>query len=343
MLDVQLFGPSPGALHLVNVALHALNALLVFLVVDRLTGARGRSAFAAALFALHPLRVESVAWIAERKDLLSAAFGLLAVEAWRRYALRPGAARYAAVAACFALSLLAKPMLVTLPFLLLLLDAWPLRRVPPWSLDAPGVAPPVGWGRALVEKIPLLALSLASSVVTVIAQDRGGALRGLDLGLGLRAANAVVSYVRYVEKSLWPSGLAIFYPYPEGGTPAWAVAGAALLLAASVALAIYLARRVPAIAVGWLWFLGSLVPVIGLVQVGAQAMADRYTYVPAIGLAVATASCPSDSRARSALQRFERPRSGTTIFILLMSPWSRRSPRRPKDGSPRAAPARRPW
>ncbi len=287
MLDVQLFGPSPGALHLVNVALHALNAVLVFGVLDRLTGARGRSAFATALFALHPLRVESVAWIAERKDLLSAAFGLLAIEAWRRYALRPGAARYAAVAVCFALSLLAKPMLVTLPFLLLLLDVWPLRRVPPWSVDEPAAAPPVGWRRALAEKLPLLALSAASSAVTVIAQDRGGALRGLDLGLGARAANAVVSYVRYVEKSLWPAGLAIFYPYPEGGTPAWAVAGAAVLLAASVAAAAYFARRAPAVAVGWFWFLGSLVPVIGLVQVGSQAMADRYTYVPAVGLAIA--------------------------------------------------------
>jgi tetratricopeptide (TPR) repeat protein len=286
MLDVQIFGPSPGALHLVNVGLHALNAVLVFLVLDRTTGARGRSAFAAALFALHPLRVESVAWIAERKDLLSTAFGLLAIAAWRRYALRPGAGRYALVIACFALSLMAKPMLVTLPFVLLLLDAWPLQRVAPWSSDAAGAgaAPPVSWGRALSEKLPLLALSAASSVATVIAQ--GDAVRGLDLGIGARIANALVSHVRYVGKSLWPTGLAILYPHPEGGTPAWQAAGAALLLVASLAAALYAARRAPELAVGWLWFLGTLVPVIGLVQVGAQAMADRYTYVPCIGLAI---------------------------------------------------------
>jgi Flp pilus assembly protein TadD len=287
MLDVQIFGPSPGALHLVNVVLHVVNALLVFFILDRMTGARGRSAFAAALFALHPLRVESVAWIAERKDLLSTAFGLLAIAAWRRYALRPGAGRYALVIACFAMSLMAKPMLVTLPFVLLLLDAWPLQRLPPWSSDAAGdgAAPPVGWGRALTEKLPLLMLSAASSVATVIAQ--GDAVRGLDLGLGARIANAFVSYVRYAGKSLWPTGLAILYPHPEGGTPAWQVVVAALLLAASLAAALYVARRAPEVTVGWLWFLGTLVPVIGLVQVGAQAMADRYTYVPSIGLAIA--------------------------------------------------------
>ncbi len=273
MLDVQVFGVAPGAHHLVNVALHAVNAALLLLVLWRMTGAPWRSALVAALFALHPLHVESVAWISERKDVLGTLFGLLALGAYAGYVAGRSAARYALVVVLFALSLMAKPMWVTFPFLLLLLDAWPLRR-----LDR----------AAVVEKLPLLALSLASSVVTVLAQEAGGAIAGLHVGFGTRLANAAVSYAAYLGKTFWPARLAVFYPLPPA-IPGWHVAGAVVLLAGVTALAVATFRRAPWFAVGWLWFLGTLVPVIGLVQVGGQAMADRYTYLPLVGIFVALA------------------------------------------------------
>ena len=223
----------------------------------------------AALFAAHPLHVESVAWVAERKDVLSSFFGLGALWAYAAYAERPSARTYAGVGLLFALSLLAKPMWVTLPFLLLLLDGWPLRR-----------------GLRIAEKLPLLALSAASSAITIVAQHEGGAMSGSELGLLPRIANALVAYVRYLEKTAWPWPLAVHYPYPDA-IPAWQVAGAALLLAALTAAAVALRRERPWLLVGWLWFLGALVPVIGLVQVGAQSMADRYAYLPHIGLFLA--------------------------------------------------------
>ena len=271
MLDVELFGVNAGAHHLVNAALHAVNAGLLLVALWRLTGAPRRSALVAALFAVHPLHVESVAWISERKDVLGTLFGVLALWAYQAYAVRRGAGRYGLVLALFALSLMAKPMWVTLPFLLLLLDAWPLRRL----------------GRAAVlEKVPLLALSAASSVVTVVAQEAGGAISGMHVGIGTRLANAIVSYARYLGKTFWPADLAVFYPLPPA-IPAWEVAGSALLLAGITALAAWTWRRAPWFGVGWLWFLGTLVPVIGLVQVGGQAMADRYTYLPLIGIFIA--------------------------------------------------------
>jgi len=284
MVDVQLFGLAPGAHHLVNAALHALNGAVLFLVLDRMTGARWRSAVVAALFAVHPLHVESVAWIAERKDLLSTLFGFLALGAYARYVERPGARRYAFVLLCFALSLLAKPMWVTFPFVLLLLDAWPLRRVGWFAADAQTPSTPVPIAHLLLEKVPLLGLSVASSVVTVVAQHRGGALVGLDVGLAARISNAVVSYARYLGSTLWPVDLAVFYPHRA--LPLWQVMGAALLVAAITVGLVLGARRWPWAAAGWLWFIGMLVPVVGLVQVGAQAMADRYTYVPTVGLFV---------------------------------------------------------
>ena len=290
-LDVQLFGMNAGAHHLVNAALHAASTALLFLALARMTGARGRSAVVAALFAVHPLHVESVAWVAERKDVLSAFFGMLALLCYARYAERPGARRYAAVVLCFALSLLAKPTWVTLPFLLLLLDGWPLQRISgvPWADPEPPALQRWPLRRLLVEKAPLLALSIGSSIVTVIAQDRGGSMTSLDAtGPGVRLANASIAYVRYLGKTLWPVSLSAYYPW-NGAPPWWQVLGAALLLAALTALVLFSLRAKPWLAVGWFWFLGTLVPVIGLVQVGSQSMADRYAYLPIVGLFIAIA------------------------------------------------------
>lgn len=289
MLDVELFGLDAGAHHLVNAALHAADAALVFLALTRLTGARWRSLAVAALFAVHPLHVESVAWVAERKDVLSTLLGLLALLAYARHAERPSRRTLGAVALAFAASLLAKPMWVTLPFLLLLLDVWPLRRIAGIEIGGgdPGgspARPPLPLRRILLEKVPLLALSAASSVVTVIAQERGGSLSGLDLPVPVRLANAAVSYLGYVRRTFWPVDLAAFYPYAPVG--AFEAFGAGTLLLAATALVVWRARAAPWLAVGWLWFLGTLVPVIGIVQVGGQALADRYTYLPLVGLFV---------------------------------------------------------
>jgi tetratricopeptide (TPR) repeat protein len=280
MLDVQLFGMDAGAHHVVGVALHALNALLLFDVLRRMTGAPGRSAFVAAVFAVHPMHVESVAWAAERKDLLSALFLMLSLEAYVAYVRRPGTGRYLALCACFAAGLAAKPMIVTLPFVLLLLDHWPLART---------AASPRPWGPLVREKLPLFALAAASCAVTIAAQRSARAVAPADLfPLGDRLANASMSYVAYAAKTLWPARLAVLYPYPAA-FPGWQTAATALLLAVVTVAAVRGARRRPYAAVGWLWFVGTLVPVIGIVQVGSQAMADRYSYVPMIGLLVAVA------------------------------------------------------
>lgn len=292
MLDVELFGLAPGAHHVVNVVFHAANAVLVFLVFLRMTGATWRSALVAALFAVHPTHVESVAWVAERKDVLSTLFGLLALLVYAGWARRGGAGRYLGVVALFAASLLSKPMWVTLPFLLLLLDLWPLQRWAgsPVPVDPePPASPRIGLLRLVLEKLPLLGLSVASSAVTVVAQSQGGAMVNLDLGMGSRIGNAAVAYVRYVAKTIWPADLAIYYPHPASGLPSWQAIGAAALVAFATAAAFLAVKRAPWFALGWSWFLGTLVPVIGLVQVGAQAMADRYTYVPTIGLYVVVA------------------------------------------------------
>lgn len=297
MLDVTLFGVTPAGPHAVNVALHVLNALLLLWVLHRMTGDPGPSALTAALFALHPLHVESVAWIAERKDVLSTFFALLAVAAYVSYARRGGVLRYAAVALALALGLMSKAMVVTLPCVLLLLDYWPLRRMRlPFGLDSDpelpaGIRVPRTASIAMLfaEKLPLLALSAGLSIATHAMQTI--ALRyGDPIGLGDRVTNAIVAYGWYVMKTLWPSGLGLLYSHPNmaGGTPWTAVqvtAAAALLLAA--AACVVFARRRRALTVGILWFVGTLVPVIGLVQVGMQAFADRYTYLPLIGLFIA--------------------------------------------------------
>jgi tetratricopeptide (TPR) repeat protein len=275
-LDCELYGGlEPGGFHLTNVLLHAANGVLLFLVLGRLTGAPWRSAVVAGLFALHPLHVESVAWVSERKDVLSTLFWVLTMAAYLHYVRRPGVGRYLLVVLALGLGLLAKPMLVTLPFVLLLLDYWPLRRWPP----------AVSFGHLLVEKLPLLALALASCVVTFLAQRRGEAVAPLEaFPLGARVGNALLAYVGYLGKMLWPTRLAVYYPHPGPGVSAARALGSGLFLALVTGLVLGPGRRRPYLAVGWLWYLGTLVPVIGLVQVGGQAMADRYTYVPLVGL-----------------------------------------------------------
>lgn len=286
MLDVQLFGLDAGKHHLVNVGLHALNACLCFAGLRRMTRAWWPSLLVAFLFALHPLRVESVAWAAERKDVLSGTFFFLTLLAYERYARVPSLARYAWVLLAVVLGLLAKPMLVTLPPLLLLLDVWPLAR-------REG-AHPAGWKRLVVEKLPLFLLTMGSMALTLAAQRAGGAMRSFaHLDASERVATALLGYAAYLGKSLWPFGLACFYPHPALDAPrsfepfGAAVLGAAALLAGLTGLAVAVRRRMPAVPVGWFWFLGMLVPVIGLVQVGRQWIADRYAYLPLIGIYVA--------------------------------------------------------
>jgi Flp pilus assembly protein TadD len=281
MADYQFFGMESGWHHLTNVWLHALNALLLFAVLKRMTGARWPSALVAFLFALHPLHVESVAWVAERKDVLSAFFWFLTLWFYARYVERPGAGRYLAVLLAFCLGLMAKPMIVTLPFVLLLLDVWPLRRAPqPWRWNVPP-------GKALLlEKLPLFALAAGVSVVTFLAQRHGGAVAPLaGTSLALRLENGLVAYLVYIRDMLWPTDLAVLYPLPQT-LPVFGVAAAALALAGISLVVTRQFRARPYLAVGWCWYLGTLLPVIGLVQVGSQSRADRYTYVPMIGLSI---------------------------------------------------------
>ena len=307
MVDVELSGMDAGRHHVGNVLLHALNALLLFLFLVRATGATWRSALVAALFAVHPLHVESVAWVSERKDVLCTFFGFAALWAYVRYAERPAPVRYAGVVLLFTLSLLSKPMWVTLPFLLLLLDHWPLRRAAdPWlALPAAGPARPrFATGFLLLEKAPLLLLSLLSSVATFHAQSSGGAVASQHVSLGLRLGNAAISILAYAFQMVWPFDLAAFYPHPGDGLVAWQAVGAAVVVASLTAASFACWRRVPWVPVGWLWYLGTLVPVLGIVQVGAQARADRYTYVPLIGLFLILAWTAGALASRSAALRW---------------------------------------
>lgn len=287
MVDVELFGMEAGGHHLVNVTLHALNTALLFLFLLRATGARWPSAFVAALFAVHPLHVESVAWISERKDVLATFFWMLGLHGYLSWVRFGGGLRYAAVLVVLAAGLLSKPVVVTLPCVFLLMDVWPLRRIAP--TDGPedrGAV--VSIGRLVWEKLPMFAVVAAASFLTLQAQTAGGAVVSTpDLSAGARIANAVIAYAWYLRKMLWPAGLAVLYPHPylrsglaPGGT-AWL--GPLLLLLGLSAAAVMQGRRRPWVLVGWLWFLGTLVPMIGLVQVGAQATADRYSYVSLIG------------------------------------------------------------
>ena len=302
MLDVQVFGLDAGSHHLTSALIHALNATLLFWALWRMTAALGRSAFVSGLFALHPLRVESVAWLAERKDVLAGLFWMLTILAYLRWARRPRTIGFLAVGATFILGLLSKPMLVTLPLVLLVLDFWPLGRLhptprPPSAAGppAPGFAGVVGFSRLLLEKAPLLALSAAASVITVFAQQRGGAIGSTEkYPFLVRAANAILSYLAYLRKIFWPGDLMAFYPHPGSGFSHQGVAVASLVLLLLTLLSALTLRSRPYLAAGWLWYLGTLVPVIGAIQVGKQGMADRYTYLPAIGIAIAAAWGLSD-------------------------------------------------
>jgi Tfp pilus assembly protein PilF len=333
MLDIQLFGLNPHRHHLINLLFHIANTILLFYVFHRMTKAPWKSAFVAALFALHPFHVESVAWVAERKDVLSTFFWMLTTAAYVHYVERPSVARYSAVFMFLVLGLMSKPMLVTLPFVLLLLDYWPLQRLDlgtqgrgdtgtdkkrsreqaplsatekkkkqmkkPTALpistsgvaasSRPHVPVSVPIRPLLVEKIPLLALSALSCIVTFIAQQRGGAVRSIrTLPVSSRIANAFVSYTDYVFKTICPNKLAVFYPHP-GACPFWQAAGAALLFLTITVTVVLTAERYRYLLTGWLWYAGTLIPVIGIVQVGSQARADRYTYIPLIGLFIMAA------------------------------------------------------
>ncbi len=307
-LDEQIYGLNPRGFHLTNLLLHLVNTVLLFWGLLRLTGSR----------------------VAERKEVLSALFGMLTLLAYSRYVKRPGVASYLLVAGSLALGLLAKPMLVTMPFVLLLLDYWPLGRLsfgtpPARPADAakknrasPASTPAISFRQALIEKIPLLALSAASSVITVIAQRKGGALGSLSgLPLGARCANALVSYVRYLGATFWPRGLVPFYPHPED-FPLWQPALAALLLAGITPLVLRYGRRLPFLPTGWFWYLGTLVPVIGLVQVGGQSGADRFTYIPLIGIFIMLSWSLEDAAARWRIQAPAFALAGCVIGACLV-------------------------
>jgi len=290
MLDVQVFGLHPGAFHVVNLFFHLANTLLLFLILQRMTAAFWPSLFVAGLFALHPLHVESVVWIAERKDVLSTFFMMLTLWCYLAYVRRPGWGRYLLIILFFALGLMAKPMLVTLPFLLLLCDYWPLSRFSQVRPAATALNNPktqagrkLSLGRLLVEKIPLFALAAASGIVTFLVQRAGGAIQSSQaIGFSIRLASAAESYWRYIGHMLWPTRLSVFYPHLGAG-PAWRVALAVAGLLAVTAVCIWQARRRAYLLIGWLWYLGTLLPVIGLIQVGGQLIANRYTYIPLIG------------------------------------------------------------
>jgi tetratricopeptide (TPR) repeat protein len=285
MLDAELYGGDAGPQHITNLILHILNSLLLLGLLYRMTGALGRSTFAAGLFAVHPLHVESVAWIAERKDVLSTFFFLLAIWAYLRYVKRPVWQRYLWILMLFGLALMAKPMAVTFPFVLLLLDFWPLRRVEIDRVNRRITQLP----RLLKEKLPLFALAAADCLITLTAQQRGGAVLGIEqVSLSFRFANALASYFGYIAKTLWPARLGAYYPIGTSAPVVQAILGSLLLIVVTV-LAVRAGQRRGYFLVGWLWYVGTLIPVIGFVQVGDQSMADRYTYIPLIGIFVIVA------------------------------------------------------
>ncbi len=331
MLDVRLYGMQPGPHHVTNLALHVACTLLLFGLLLSLTRATFRSAFVAALFAVHPLHVESVAWITERKDVLSTLFWMLTLLAYVSWARRGGWTRYMLVVALFALGLMAKPMLVTLPLVMLLLDVWPLGRVRLGAAfsetgakagRAGGAGGGAGgtWRALLWEKLPLFALAGAGAIVAFVTQQQSGAVSNLQVyPLGLRVENALVSYVAYIGKMLWPARLAVLYPHPAS-IPAAPVVGAVVVLAGISLIVMRLARRRPYLAVGWLWYLVTLLPVIGLVQVGVQAMADRFTYVPLIGLFIMAAWAVPDLLSRSSFARRAVP--VVAALVVVACAWS---------------------
>ena len=317
MLDYELYGLNPAGHHLTSLFFHVANTLLLFLLLRGATGRLWESAAVAALFGLHTLHIESVAWVSERKDVLSTFFWMLTTLAYVDYCRRPGRGRYALILLSFGMGLVAKPMLVTLPFVLLLLDFWPLGRLRlPGRRGGEGIARPIK--QLLWEKTPLFLLSGASSVVTFVAQSKGGAISTFEaLSLKVRIINAFVSYARYLERMFWPHDLAIFYPHPNNSLPLWQGVAAALLL---VMVSVFVGRQRsgrPFLTVGWLWFLVTLVPVIGIVQVGGQSMADRYTYIPSIGIFLMFVWGVSDLLAKVRHRKPLLACAGTIILLCL--------------------------
>ena len=311
MLDIELFGLNPGWHHLVNVLFHVLNTLLLFYVLKRMTGAFWRSLFVAALFALHPLHVESVAWIAERKDVLSTFFWMLVMWFYVIYTEKPGLGRYSLVLLFFILGLLSKPMLVTLPFVLLLLDYWPLSRFEIWPKLKISF-------RIIWEKVPFFALVIISSVVTFIVQEEARGTRVYEiLPLQARISNALVSYISYITKMLWPENLAALYPHSLV-IPSWKVLISAIMLVLITFFVIRELKRRPFLSVGWFWYLGTLVPVIGLVQIGLQAMADRYTYIPLIGIFIMLSWGFSEIAVKMSFQKKIFPVVSLVVFVFLV-------------------------
>lgn len=309
MLDAQIFGLNAGGYHVVNLLFHIFNTILLYIMLHAMTGAPWRSAAVAVLFALHPLHVESVAWTAERKDVLSTFFMMLTLSCYVRYARTPGYKTYLPIVFFFALGLLAKPMVVTLPFVLLLLDYWPLKRfgldisAKPLKDEANATAKKMG--RLLFEKLPLFGLAAISVVVTLLAQ-RAEIVTMQYLPVSLRISNALVSYCGYLGKAIWPIPLTVLYPHPEF-IPLWQTIGATTILVTITALAVRTVRRHPYFLVGWLWYLGTLVPVIGIIQVGVQSMADRYTYIPLIGIFIAAVWLLSEWTNRPGYQKYVLP------------------------------------
>lgn len=317
MLDVEIFGKNPAGHHLTSLFFHLANTLLLFLVLKEMTAASWRSALVAAMFALHPLHVESVAWVAERKDVLSAFFWFLTLAVYADYAKRPAKAKYCALLFCYILGLMAKPMLVTLPFVLLLLDVWPLKRLPEaagaeWRPDWPAIRP------LLKEKGPLFLCSLLSCLITFYAQSSGGAVGSLKIvPVSVRISNAFISYVEYLDKTIWPRDLAVFYPYSNTVFLSKALGAALIVLVVSL-FALHAWRRIPYLFVGWFWYLGTLVPVIGLVQVGLQSSADRYTYLPLIGILLILVWGAAAITGRMTHRRIMVP----AAFLLLLGHWA---------------------
>ena len=308
MVDCQFYGLNPGGHHFTNVFLHTIAVLLLFFLLWQMTGALWRSGFVAAVFAIHPLHVESVAWVAERKDVLSGIFFMLTLMAYVRYARGPSLGRYATILVLFACGLMAKPMLVTIPFVLLLLDYWPLGRF----AHSPSIKSKAVRWRLVLEKIPLLALSIASCIATFIAQR--GAINSFELlPLALRINNALVSCLTYIWQLIWPVNLTVFYLHPSYQLPFWEIAlAAALLITITIAAASF--RKYPYLITGWLWYLVMLVPVIGVIQVGSQAHADRYTYLPQIGLCFALTWTIADL---SVSWRYQRQILGVAAALVI--------------------------
>jgi tetratricopeptide (TPR) repeat protein len=312
LIDVSVFGMKPAGHHLVSVGFHIANVILLFLILKKMTGAVWPSAFVAAVFGLHPLGAESVAWVAERKNVLSSFFAFLTILAYLWYSQKPGWRRYVMVAILFTAGLLSKSMLVTLPFVLILLDHWPMGRFSGLN----------GWRwlwRAIIDKSPLLAMSAASCVVTYLAQLNAGAATDMvALPIGLRASNALISYVGYIGKVFYPTPLAVLYPLDTNGYPLWETWGCLLLLLAVTTVVILERHRRRFLLTGWLWYLGTLVPVIGLVQVGVQAMADRYMYLPGIGIYIIVAWLGRQVAAKLRLPKAVPATAGVAILTVLL-------------------------